>query len=471
MTNKLKLYLLSIIFLLGYTNMSFELIVLKQLVNFVGSNTMITSIVISTILLFLSIGYYVGSVINFSKYAIRQLILRLTVFLAIWYILACSYYLLGGYFYFSYLIGIRSTTLFVIMFSLLFLSAPAVSLGFITSSIGRIIHHYDFNYTGRFLAVDTAGSVLGSLLTTLIFMPLIGCANTIGILVSLNNAVLLCISKKNQLKLSVINFILLSVLAFVVNNEKIINPQNILIKDDAISRMEIHKTDFFENEYLSKELKINGSGSSKVSQNKELMYDYIKFVNKKYIENLPKNKIHDILILGAGGFTIGIDDNTNNYIYLDIEKILKDVSDNLLLESKLSDNKKFIVEDAYLYMINNKNKFDLIIIDVYSAVQSIPTNFVTIDFFEMIKSSLKQNGIMLANIISSPAFESNFSRRIDNTLREVFKHYLSRQIIQDYNPYEYNLANIVYIYYNLPVDNTIYTINKNSAVYGQELVW
>ena len=36
MTNKLKLYLLSVIFLLGYTNMSFELIVLKQLVNFVG---------------------------------------------------------------------------------------------------------------------------------------------------------------------------------------------------------------------------------------------------------------------------------------------------------------------------------------------------------------------------------------------------------------------------------------------------
>ena len=84
MTNKLKLYLLSVIFLLGYTNMSFELIVLKQLVNFVGSNTLITSIVISTILLFLSIGYYIGSVISFSKYAIRLIILRLTIFLAIW---------------------------------------------------------------------------------------------------------------------------------------------------------------------------------------------------------------------------------------------------------------------------------------------------------------------------------------------------------------------------------------------------
>lgn len=471
MTNKLKLYLLSVIFLLGYTNMSFELIVLKQLVNFVGSNTLITSIVISTILLFLSIGYYIGSVISFSKYAIRLIILRLTIFLAIWYILACSYYLLGGYFYLSYLVGVRSTTLFVMLFSLLFLSAPAVGLGFITSSIGRIIHHYDFNYTGRFLAVDTAGSVLGSLATTLILMPLLGCSDTIGILITLNTAVLLCISKKSQLYFNVANFLLLSIFAFVINNEKIINPQNMLIKDDAISRMEIHKSDLVGNEYLSKELKINGSGSSKVSSKDDLMYEYVKFINKRYIETLPDDRIYDILILGAGGFTIGIDDSKNNYVYLDIEKNLQDVSEKLLLGRKLTDNKKFIVEDAYLYMINNKKKFDLIIVDVYSAVQSIPTNFVTVDFFEMIKSSLNNEGIMLANIITSPSFKNDFSRRIDNTLRKVFKRYLSRQIIQDYNPYEYNLSNIIYIYHNLPTDDTVYTINKNSAIYGQELVW
>lgn len=45
MTAGLKYTLLAVVFLLGYTSMSFELLVLRQLINFVGSNTLITSVV------------------------------------------------------------------------------------------------------------------------------------------------------------------------------------------------------------------------------------------------------------------------------------------------------------------------------------------------------------------------------------------------------------------------------------------
>ena len=77
MTGRLKLALLSIVFILGYSSLSFELIVLRQLINFVGSNTLITSIVITFILLFMSIGYYLGSVIKFNSYNIRSLIKKM----------------------------------------------------------------------------------------------------------------------------------------------------------------------------------------------------------------------------------------------------------------------------------------------------------------------------------------------------------------------------------------------------------
>ena len=66
MTAGLKYTLLAVVFLLGYTSMSFELLVLRQLINFVGSNTLITSVVITFILLFLSVGYYIGSVVRFA---------------------------------------------------------------------------------------------------------------------------------------------------------------------------------------------------------------------------------------------------------------------------------------------------------------------------------------------------------------------------------------------------------------------
>ena len=53
MTKKLKIVALFVVFILGYTNFSFELIILRQLVNFIGSNTLIISVIMSTILMFL----------------------------------------------------------------------------------------------------------------------------------------------------------------------------------------------------------------------------------------------------------------------------------------------------------------------------------------------------------------------------------------------------------------------------------
>ena len=59
------------------------------------------------------------------------------------------------------------------------------------------------------------------------------------------------------------------------------------------------------------------------SKKEDLFFDYIKFINNNFINKLDPNKTHDILILGAGGFTIGINDRKNNYIFVDVEKNLK----------------------------------------------------------------------------------------------------------------------------------------------------
>ena len=185
MTAGLKYTLLAVVFLLGYTSMSFELLVLRQLINFVGSNTLITSVVITFILLFLSVGYYIGSVVRFAgssnrrgsrmRYIpgrpVRRIMESLAMILVVWYIIACSYYLIEIYFYLLYAAGVRSTLGFVFAFSAAFLAFPSVRLGVITSVIGRMLHRYDTDYNERFMAVDTIGSVLGSILTTLVQMP------------------------------------------------------------------------------------------------------------------------------------------------------------------------------------------------------------------------------------------------------------------------------------------------------------
>ncbi len=463
MTGRLKLALLSIVFILGYSSLSFELIVLRQLINFVGSNTLITSIVITFILLFMSIGYYLGSVIKFNSYNIRSLIKKMILSLCVIFILASSYYLMEAYFILMYLFNIKTFLFTVSLYCLIFIAAPSVFMGFITSTIGRIIHHYDTDYTGRFMAVDTFGSVAGSICTTLIFMPFLSVSITICILVALTSFCLLIIGNKKEKFLYFLFAVLLVFVSYIINNEKIVSGTQNLIKDDAVSRLEIVPEDIKDNRPQSLLMKINGSHSSKISYNKEYMFDYINFINDNFINTLDKNKLHDILVLGAGGFTIGLNDNKNNYVFVDVEKNLKTISEENFLLQPLGKNKKFIYQDAYLFMLNTENKYDIIVVDVFSSLQSIPLNFVTANFFNMVKEQLKPNGIMIANIITSPNFKNKFSQRLDNTLRYVFKQNLNRQVLH----YNSEMANVEYIYYNLPIDNTIYTLNKSSAMYGQ----
>lgn len=457
---KMKYLLLGIIFILGYTNLSYELIILRQLINFLGSNILITSIVMAFILLFLSVGYYIGSVISFSKYSIRKLNTKLLFGLSAWYIISGNFDIMS--FFFVGLENLENPILKTFLFSGIWLVFPALATGFVTASIGRIIHNINQNYTGRFMAIDTMGSVLGSLLTTLIFMPLIGVSVTVFILAALVALTLLFNMGKKDRVCIVFLFLWLLLLSSIVNVYLPFQNSPYLIKDDAISRVEIIP-DKKEN---SKLMRINGSSSSKIAQDHELMFPYIQFINS-FIKSLPNDKKYKILVLGAGGFTAGINDEQNEYTFLDIEPKLKEISEKHFLEKPLGKNKKFIAQDAYFYMLQNKQKYDIIFLDVYSSRMNIPINFVTRDFLKLTKSALSPNGYLLANIITSPTFENTFSKRVDNTFRFVFPQYLSRQIIHDFELNSDELNNIIYIYHHLPEDSTIYTLDKNSAMYGQ----
>lgn len=468
MTKRLKFSLLSVVFLLGYTNLSFELIVLRQLINFVGSNTLITSIVMTFVLLFLSMGYYLGSVTSFKHLALRRLNLKFLKLLILAYIVACTYPLITLYFMLANWAGIRSALGFTTVFGMFFLAIPALMLGFITSVIGRIIHRAQPDYTGRFMAIDTLGSVAGSLVSTLVIMPFWGVCATIILLTVLTALAVIFLSQKQHLLENILQVAVLIAFAIVVNKHSLFFAETRLVQDNAVSRIELQEADFDENQKAkSLIMHINGSMSSKISQDENLMFDYIRYINKTFVASLPQDTPRDILVLGAGGFTIGLKDSFHRYVFLDIEKDLKNISEREFLKKPLTPNKTFVAQDAYDYLLRTKEKFDLIVVDVYAAVQSIPLNFTTVDFFELVQKHLKPAGIMVANIITAPNFSTAFSRRIDNTLRFVFRQYLDRHVLQDFKAYGQTLTNVVYAYYNLVPDHNIYKLDQNAALYGQ----
>lgn len=198
------------------------------------------------------------------------------------------------------------------------------------------------------------------------------------------------------------------------------------------------------------------------------MFEYIRYIQNEMIDSLPRTgQPHDILIIGSGGFTLGIDDTVNHYTFVDIDKDLKDVAEKHFLPEPLSPNKKFVAASAREFVRRDNTLYDLIVLDVYTNVISIPMETITRDFLVDIKKRLKPGGAVAANIIMNPSFRDKFSVRYNNTFASVFPTF-TRQIIGQMDSWGSHGAkqvnNVIYLYFNhdLVEDRTVYTDDKNT---------
>ena len=184
---------------------------------------------------------------------------------------------------------------------------------------------------------------------------------------------------------------------------------------------------------------------------------------------MPNDRIYKILVLGAGGFTLGLKDEQNEYTFVDIERTLKDVSEQHFLNKKLSANKKFVVDDASQFLKNTNEQYDFILLDVYSNSYQVPESLITIEFMQRLKARIAHNGIIAMNMIVSPEFDDKYSRVFDNTFHQVFPHNTSRQVIDWFNPWtkQDGASNVIYLYYNIDNNGRVYTINKTPVIYDR----
>ena len=70
------------------------------------------------------------------------------------------------------------------------------------------------------------------------------------------------------------------------------------------------------------------------------MFPYIRYIEENFLATIPAGEKKQILVLGAGGFTLGRDDDVNNYTYVDVDKTLLPLSEKYFLNKKLGGNKK-----------------------------------------------------------------------------------------------------------------------------------
>ena len=451
--------LMFLIFLNGYVSLSLELVVLRYLGFWVGSSAVVTSIIMGVFLGFMALGYYLGNgrfvrdaniprTIGINFLVISTLVLG-----------AASFPLISEYFAYLYSVGITSRIAQTFIYSVALLSVGPFLFGFNTTLMSRMLDGKNKNHTGLIMAMDTIGSVLGSMITTLILMPIVGVNNTVIIIccAGLIGAMLMW----RRWYVWIVVALLMSA-CVLLNSDYYQRTRYGIIVNNANSTIQVDDIN------AGRVLYMNNLPMSLFYDVTRASAEYINFINNRYLYSIPRDVPRRILVLGAGGFTAGLDDDFNEYTYVDIEHTLKDIAENQFLREKLGPNKHFIVQDASQYLKNIDQMYDVIILDVYSNSYQVPESLITAEFMMRIRDRVAPNGVVVMNIIASPTFDDEWSRVFDNTFHSVFTGNTARDVIGYFNPWQHTgnePSNIIYAWYNRENSGRIYTVNNSSVVY------
>lgn len=452
-----------IIFLEGYVVLSTELLAIRQTLPFVGSGTDTLSIIIAAVLMPLAIGYYVGGRFRGN---IRQKLVRNLLVAQCFLVPALSYYVLTQVY--DPLINIydfKNRLALTILYAGAFLIMPIYLLGQTVPLVSNYFKADRFSDTaGKILFFSTLGSFLGAVFTTTFLMNTIGVADTAVVTVCCIFVLVLILARR-KLSGTVLFSLLLFGLSAVVNSSYVLSQINV-VSNNAYNTVQIEET---HKAVPMRYIRLNRSYSSgiKINDPKDPSFSYAQYIDRYYIRGLKREHIKgDILVLGGGGFTLGLGEEWNNYTYVDIDPDLKRVAEKEFLKAKLEKNKTFIGEPARSFLNGTAQKYDLIIMDIYRGPAGIPAHLLTREFFELMGTRLKENGILVVHMAAAPLMDDPFSKTLDNTIRTVYP-YAARQVIGGIKPWEDNeefhsvLYQIKPSYQNGP--HKIFTDNMNDA--------
>ncbi len=466
-----KIFLLFVVIVIeGYVVLATEILAIRQIIPYVGSGTDIVSIIIAAVLMPLAVGYYAGGLYKPGKRNGRLITVRRKL---VANILIASTILLPGLSYFTMQVffmtliqeGFGNRLLMTALYALVFIVTPVFLLGQTVPLVSNFFSRQKLSQiTGKMLFCSTIGSFLGAIVSSLVLMAWVGVNNTVVVVFILLLLLVLMLSKRRLCDQTIFMSGLVAVALFL-NSAFVLRPLHI-VENNA------YNTTGIMEDMKGRHMIQNNNDSSLIGPEGE-SHPYVEYVEQHYIDPtlMDDTPPKSILVVGAAGFTFGLYDTKNNYVYVDIDKDIKETAENYFLKQKLSPNKKFAGEDIRSYLAREQKKYDLIFLDAFLGNLTLPEQLATREFFLQIRNSLKDDGIMIANFIASPNFAGPFSQNIDNTLHAVFPH-LSRQIIsRDFNGWDRNdvaASNLIYFYRNDPkASNTVYSDNKNRVSFDK----
>lgn len=401
-----------IVFIEGFASLGAEVIALRRLVPHVGSSIVVTAPTIGFFLLALALGYAAGSRIadNFLPLVRRNFLIAAGL---------CGIGLaqpvVAGLFdpgtlspppaWLAYLLFVGGVLCPIAW--LLGQTVPILSNLWPAERVGEA--------SGRALYWSTLGSFLGSLLLSLGVMLWLGVAAAVLLCAALLllGAVLLGPERRTAIAAS-----LLLTASLAIHSLSPPLAASTIYADYEVRPVEL------PGQTGARALLVNNSTASLLDASQPPH-------TTRYIEHLHRI-IHDelgyrgqrILVLGAGGFTLSLKDESNRYTYVDIDPAIRALAEQHFLRQAARG--EFIADDARRFVHRfatgqaEQPPYAAVVVDVYSSHTAIPPHLVTREFWQDTRHALAPDGVLLINLILDPKLQTPYARNLLATIDSVY---------------------------------------------------
>ena len=397
-----RLLIYAIVFIEGFCSLGAEIIALRRLVPHVGSSIVVTAPTIAFFLLALALGYAAGARVsgNYTVVVARNFLISA---------------LLAG----VGLAGITVDWLFAhlqpaLIAYFIFIGGILCPLAWLLGQTVPILtnlmrHARTGEASGMALYWSTLGSFLGSLSLSLLVMQWLGVSAAVFACTALLVAGTLLIAGRN-LKYAIFCASTAAIAAgFNLHHE--------VTADTAYAEYIVGPAPLPGQEN-PRAFWVNKSTASLIDESEPTNYTrYITHLRHILLDEL-EFRDRDILVLGAGGFTLSHREPMNRYTYVDIDPAIRAIAEKHFLREPARG--EFIADDARRFVATSERRFDAVVVDVYSSHSSIPSHLVTREFWEGTRRVLKPDGALLANLILDGRLETPYARNLLATIDSVF---------------------------------------------------
>jgi len=404
----MKKYLLEpIVFICGAVIMIFELAGSRVLGPFFGTSIFVWTSLIGIIMGSLSIGYWLGGKISDKKPSL--LILSWIIVVSAIFILFTS---LGQFFVLRTLPEyIQDFRLRSVIASIILFSVPSILLGMVTPYVVKLkIKKISTSGTtvGNLYAISTIGSIAGTFFAGFYLIPEFGNSNIlffISILLTLISlTVFILYNRKISCTLSIFLICIIGFFYYRNNNKE----KEYIDVDTQYNRVIIYNTIDKNTDKPIKMLNINNEKSAAMFlDNDELVFEVLKYYRLAEHFNPGFKKS---LMIGGSGYSFPKDYLKKFPLSeLDVVEIDPKLTELAKEHFKLKQNQRLKIyhEDGRTFLNRTQNKYDVVYMDAYKSLITIPYQLTTKEAIQKIYNVLNNNGVVFANIISAIGGKNN----------------------------------------------------------------